>query len=132
MPILPSGRRIEFSLDRFYALLGQMESQKALNVVGALQEPDDLLLVLDAVHFGMDSGSPYFANYIAADWESYAAEWNVEDKDALRAWFASSSARFYRAEAITGIKTLVNEMVCEKATPSFCPSNPAIAACLPA
>lgn len=110
MPVLPSGRRIEFSLDRFHALLGQMELDRAFIIADALRDPDDLFLVLDAVHFSVESGKPYFADYVAAAWESHAADWSLADREALRAWFASDSARFYRAEAIDSIKALLLEM----------------------
>ena len=110
MPLLPSGRRVEFSLDRFYALLGRMRLEQAFIVADALQDPDDLFVVLDAVHFSLEGGKPYFAGYVAADWESRAADWCQADRDALRAWFASDSAHFFRAEAIDCIKTLLLEM----------------------
>ncbi len=114
MPVLPSGRRIEFSLDRFHALLGQIELDRALVVAEALQEPDDLLFVMDAVHFDLLDGSPYFANYVAADWELQASDWSAEDRDALRVWFGSDSARFHRTEAITSLKTLMLEIATER------------------
>lgn len=113
MPVLPSGRRIEFSLDRFHALLGQMELDQAFVIADALQDPDDLLAVLDAVHFSQDGGKPYFAGYVAADWESRAGDWDATDREALRAWFASDSARFHRAEAIDGVRSLLLELESE-------------------
>ena len=51
MPILPSGRRIEYSLDRFHALLARMPLPDAQRTVTALKEPNDLLYVLDVVEF---------------------------------------------------------------------------------
>lgn len=111
MPVLPSGRRVEFSLDRFYALLGQMELPNALSTADALRNPDDLLMVLDAVHFSIEDGTPFFANYVASDWESYAAEWSNEDRTALQAWFLSPSARYWRAEAIETIHGVVFDTV---------------------
>lgn len=107
MPVLPSGRRVEFSLDRFHALLARMGSQKARGIAETLHNPDDLLFVLDAVHFSLEDGSPYFAEYVAADWPSYAADWHAADRQALGAWLASDEARFYRAEAIGYIKALL-------------------------
>ena len=89
MPTLPSGRRIEFSLDRFHALLGRMERQQARVIAGNLVNADDLLLVLDAVHFSLQDGTPYSAGYVAADWATYAADWSTADRQALQAWFAS-------------------------------------------
>lgn len=115
MPVLPSGRRVEFSLDRFHALLGRMELEHAFVIADALREPDDLFAVLDAVHFDLVSGKPYFADYVAADWEFHAADWSQADREALRAWFASDSARFHRAEAIDGVKTLLLELAAESA-----------------
>jgi len=107
MPVLPSGRRIEFSLDRFHALLGRMDRHQARNIAETLCNPDDLLFVLDAVHFSLGNGAPYFADYVAADWAPYAAEWSAADRRALQAWLASDAARFYRAEAIGYIKALL-------------------------
>jgi len=107
MPVLPSGRRIEFSLDRFHALLGQMDGRQAAEIVETLRDPDDLLFVLDAVHFGREDDAPFFADYMAANWKSYAAEWSAADRDALAAWLASDDARYRRAEAIEYIKALL-------------------------
>jgi len=107
MPLLPSGRRIEFSLDRFHALLGQMASHQARRIAETLNDPDDLLPVLDAVHFSLDDGRPYFADYVAADWTPYAADWSTADRQALQAWLASDAARFHRAEAIGYVKMLL-------------------------
>ncbi len=110
MPVLPSGRRIEFSLDRFHALLGRMELAEAQKTVAALHGPDDLLYVMDVVQYHADSGKPFFSGQIAADFESYVSDWNFADQDALAEWIESSSARFYRAEAIDSIRDLVVEL----------------------
>ena len=106
MPVLPSGRRIEFSLDRFHALLGRTDSDQAQRIAETLQHPDDLLRVLDAVHFAVDDGRPYFADYVAADWASRAGDWSQADRQVLQDWLASAAARLTRAEAICYIKTL--------------------------
>lgn len=108
MPVLPSGRRIEYSLDRFHALLGQIERDHALAIADALQDPDDLLAVLDAVHFNPETGKPHFAGYVAAHWQARAADWNIADRNALRAWLDSDSARLNRAEAIEDIKAMLH------------------------
>ena len=107
MPTLPSGRRIEFSLDRFHILLERMGRHWACSIANNLNDPDDLLCVLDAVHFSLKDGAPYFAGYVATDWLTYAADWNTSDRQALQAWFASPEARGTRAEAIDYIKALV-------------------------
>ena len=107
MPVLPSGRRIEFSLDRFHALLTQLGRAQARGLAETLESPDDLLPVLDAVHFALADGSPYFADYVAADWRPYAADWSMADRQALEAWLGSAAARAHRAEAIGYIKTLL-------------------------
>ena len=107
MPVLPSGRRVEFSLDRFHALLGSMGSSEARRIAETLRDPDDLLAVLDAVHFSREDGSAYFADYVAADWMPCAQDWDWADQQALRAWLASDAARFHRAEAIRYIRTLL-------------------------
>lgn len=107
MPTLPSGRRVEFSLDRFHALLGQIDNRKARAIAANMGDPDDLLFVLDAVHFSLADGTPYFADYVAADWAVYAADWSTADRQALQAWLASAEARDNRSEAIRYIKTLM-------------------------
>ena len=88
-----------------------MDLPRALSTVDALRYPDDLLWVLDAVHFSLEDDTPFFANYVAADWESYAAEWSNDDRTALRTWFLSPSARYWRAEAIETIQGVVFETV---------------------
>lgn len=108
MPLLPSGRRVEFSLDRFHALLKSMSDAQARDVVENMSHPDDLLYVLDAVHFSVADGSPYFAGYVASDWRSCAADWNGADRQALQEWLASAPARTARAEAIRYIKALLS------------------------
>ena len=107
MPVLPSGRRIEFSLDRFHGLLRQLSVSEARQLVATLHDADDLLPVLDAVHFSLADGRPYFADYVAADWQAYAADWCTADRQALQDWLNSSAARFHRAEAIDYVKTLL-------------------------
>lgn len=116
MPILPSGRRVEFSLDRFHALLARMTLPEAKKTVASLQEPNDLLFVMDVVFIDSITGTPYFANRIAADFESYAINWSHEDQDALAAWIGSDSATYYRAEAIAQINGMVAEVE-ERAVP---------------
>jgi ABC-type dipeptide/oligopeptide/nickel transport system ATPase component len=106
MPTLPSGRRIEFSLDRFHALLERVERSRVREIAANLNDPDDLLFVMDAVHFSLEDGAPYFADYVATDWATRAADWNMADRQVLQAWFASSEARSARAEAIDYIKGL--------------------------
>lgn len=107
MPILPSGRRVEFSLDRFHALLDRMGSPLAGMIAGNLKDPDDLLLVLDAVHFRLEEGTPYFAGYVAADWKTYAADWSTADRQVLQAWLSSPEARDARSEVIDYIRGLL-------------------------
>ena len=109
MPTLPSGRQIEFSLDRFHAHLGRLSHAAAQAVVRSLNVPDDLLFVMDAVHFGAADGRPFFAGYVASDWQACAADWSLADRQALQAWFASSEAREAHAEAIDYIKSLYGE-----------------------
>jgi hypothetical protein len=109
MPTLPSGRRIEFSLDRFHALLGRMDRQQARAIAGNLSDSGDLLFVMDAVHFSLQDSTPYFAGYVAADWATYAADWSTADRQALQAWFVSPEARDTRAEAIDYIKSLLGD-----------------------
>lgn len=107
MPILPSGRRVEFSLDRFHAMLDQMPPQQASALAEALDCADDLLFVMDAVHFRLDDRSPYFASYVAANWRQYAADWSAADRQALAAWFGSEAATEARADAISYIHAIL-------------------------
>lgn len=107
MPTLPSGRRVEYSLDRFHALLRLMDDRQAQRIAENMRDPDDLLFVLDAVHFSVADGSPYFAGYVAADWKAYAADWSTADRDTLQAWLFSPEARARREEAINYIKSLI-------------------------
>jgi len=104
MPVLPSGRRVDFSLDRFHALLGQMDPAEAQRTVAALHSPDDLLFVMDVVQYHADSGKPFFSGHIAAEFATYVLEWSLADQDALADWIESPAARFGRAEAIDSIR----------------------------
>lgn len=106
MPILPSGRRIEFSIDRFHAMLARMPAADAKHIVNALQEPNDLLYVMDLVEFS-PIGKPFLANKIAADFQSYAIAWSHDDQDALASWITSDSASKYRSEAIATLRSMV-------------------------
>lgn len=112
MPLLPSGRRIDFSLDRFHALLRRLEPAEARAVAATLDDPDDLLFVMDTVYFGREDGTAFFAGCMASDWASYAADWNAADRQALLAWFASSEARAGRTDAINYIRMLAFEGPC--------------------
>lgn len=107
MPTLPSGRRIEFSLDRFHSLLGMMDRQQAREIAENMKHPDDLLFVMDAVHFSREDGAPFFADYLAANWKAYASDWSTADRQALEAWFISVEARSTRIEAIRYITSLL-------------------------
>jgi hypothetical protein len=109
MPTLPSGRRVEFSLDRFHAFLERIGPDAARDIVAELNGPDDLLFVLDAVHFRQDDGRPYFADYVAADWAIHAADWPTVDRQTLQAWLFSPAARQIRAEAVDYIRGLFLE-----------------------
>ncbi len=107
MPTLPSGRRIEFSLDRFHALLNVLPPAHARRIAAQLVDADDLLWVMDAVHFSLVDSSPYFAGYVAADWATYVADWNTADRQSLQTWFVSPEACETRVEAIDYIRGLV-------------------------
>lgn len=107
MPVLPSGRRIEYSLDRFHALLASLDGTRAQQIAATMEDPDDLLFVLDAVHFSRNDGAPYFAGYVAADASTHAADWSSDDRQALQSWLFSTEARAKRAEAIGYVKSLM-------------------------
>jgi hypothetical protein len=107
MPTLPRGRRVEFSLDRFHAWLDRIGPDAAQAVVRGLEEADDLLYVMDAVHFSLADGQPYFAGYVAADWTAAAADWSTADRQFLQAWLVSPAAREARSEAIDYLRDLV-------------------------
>jgi hypothetical protein len=110
MPMLPSGRRVEYSLDRFHAMLARMTVPEAKKTIAGLRDPNDLLYVMDVVFFDSTNGQAYFANRVAADFESYAISWDHEDQEALGAWIESDSATYYRAEAIANIHGMVAEI----------------------
>lgn len=107
MPVLPSGRRIEFSLDRFLAMLDQLHPEDVAELASALHEPDDLLPVVDVVDFEGADEQPRFAGYVAADWEQHAQDWSVMDQMALRSHLSSELSQGARAEAITALKLVV-------------------------
>jgi hypothetical protein len=109
MLTLPSGRRVAFSLDRFHAFLQCIGADQARSIAGILDHPDDLLFVLDAVHFSVADGTPYFADYVASERAARTADWSAADRQALEAWFASDEARAGRAEAIRYIKELTGD-----------------------
>jgi hypothetical protein len=110
MPVLPSGRRVEFSLDRFQAMLGRMPVVEAEQTIAKLHGPDDLLFVADVVLYHNDSGQAFFSGHLATDFEAYAAEWSLQDQDALAEWLQSDDALYYRAEAIDQIRDMVAEV----------------------
>ena len=107
MPVLPSGRRIEFSLDRFLAMLDRLEPEVVFQIVGALDQPEDLLPVTDIVTFDPSGTVPTFAGYVVADWERHAQDWTVEDCMALSFHLRSELSVGARAEAIATLKQLV-------------------------
>lgn len=107
MPVLPSGRRIEFSLDRFLAMLDRLDERTAVGLADALEQPDDLLPVVDVVHFDADGNNPYFAGYVAADWEQHARDWTIADRQALRQHLAGEVSQSARAEAIVTLHRLL-------------------------
>jgi hypothetical protein len=110
MPVLPSGRRIDFSVDRFHALLAQKSLAEAQQIASSLQDANDLLYVMDVVQFHPNTGKPYFSGHLAANFESYADDWSTDDQDALAAWIESETARYYRLEAIDAIRGMVAEV----------------------
>ena len=120
MPILPSGRRIDYSLDRFHAWLARMTLPQAQKTIANLTEPDDLLHVLDVVFHDPFTGKPFYANRVAADFSSYAACWSQSDQDALAVWIRSEAATCHRAAAIAGIHAMVAEVAdCQVKMPHF-------------
>lgn len=110
MPILPSGRRIELSPDRFMAHLVQIDLQAATEIYRALQEPDDLLFLLDVIYFSTADGTPLHANFVASDWEANAQDWNESDRERFKIWLFSDESRAVRAEAIRSIKRAMDSM----------------------
>ncbi len=106
MPQLPSGRRVEFSLDRFHAMLEQMEHNAARSLIESIQDANDLLWVLDLVCFD-GLGRPHFAECVAADWQDLAREWSEDDRIAFGDYLTSETATGYRIEAIEGTRVLL-------------------------
>ena len=110
MPVLPSGRRVEFSVDRFHAMLAQKSLSEAQKIASSLQDANDLLYVMDVVQFHPESGKPYFSGHLAANFESYVGGWTAADQEALAAWLESDAARYYRIETIDAIRGMVAEV----------------------
>jgi hypothetical protein len=106
MPQLPSGRRVEFSLDRFHAMLEQIEPDAAHNLIESIQDANDLLWVLDLVCFD-GLGRPHFAECVAADWQDLAREWSEDDRISFGEYLTSEAATGYRVEAIEGTRVLL-------------------------
>lgn len=104
MPVLPSGRRVELSTDRFMTYFASVDLANATQIYHSLQEPDDLLLIADVVYFSANGQSPYFANFIAADWETNTRSWNIMDHNAFRDWLFSTESREKRRKAIAALK----------------------------
>lgn len=117
MPVLPSGRRVEFSLDRFSAMLKQMPVEEALPICDALQAPDDLMYVLDVVHFN-DAGHAAFAGYMLSDWEKHADGWTETDRAALRTHLTSDFSRSARADALESVKLDLLEHLLDPIAPA--------------
>ena len=106
MPVLPSGRRVEFSLDRFLAMLDGLDPDEVRTLTETMEHPDDLLPVVDIVYFDAEHGTPYFAGHVAADWERHAASWSAEDRMAMRFHLKSDISQEARGEAIATLKSL--------------------------
>ncbi len=107
MPTLPSGRRIEFSLDRFTVLLEQLTPQAATDICAALIEPDDLMHVLDIVLFQPGNGEPYFAGFVLSQWPNLAAAWDENDREYFRRYLDTTGSQAARAEAIATLRATV-------------------------
>jgi hypothetical protein len=110
MPMLPSGRRVELSQDRFMAHLGQLDIEAAARIYHALQEPDDLLFLLDVICYSEGDCNPYLAGFVASDWEANAQDWPKDDRKSFSAWLFSDSVRQTRSDAISNIKQIMNEL----------------------
>lgn len=108
MPAMPSGRRIEFSLDRFHAMLEMLPESQVAVLGESLREPDDLLWVLDLVTFDA-VGRPHFAECVAADWPQVAADWSCADRDAFAAYMRSTAAHECFEVGLEGTRRLLLE-----------------------
>lgn len=102
---LPSGRCVALSSDRIRAYIRQFNVESASRLYGALQEPDDLLHILDVVYFEQaGNGPPYFAGYLASQWEAYAQDWPSRDKAIFRDWLHSGLCQLARQDLLDSIK----------------------------
>ena len=103
---LPSGRCVALSSDRMVAYIQHFNAESAARLYGALQEPDDLLHILDVVYLGPQAtdGMPYFAGYVASQWETYAQDWPTKDKEAFRNWLHSGNCHAARQHLLHSIK----------------------------
>lgn len=110
MPLLPSGRRIGLSTDRFKAHLGQLSLDAATRIYHSLKDADDLLHIADVVYFSADSDSPYFANFVVADWEANTQGWTEADIAAFRTWLDLPGSRQAHQEAVDELKDVMKNM----------------------
>lgn len=101
MPTLPSGRRIEFSIDRVNAMVEMLPIGDAEEIVDALKCPDDLLWLLDLV--GFSDQKPYWTNCLACDWRELATDWTDEDQESFADYLYSTEARNARMVAIQSL-----------------------------
>jgi hypothetical protein len=106
MPTLPSGRKIEFSLDRFHAMLEMLPHAQVELIESSLREPNDLLWVLDLVCFD-DVGKPHFAECVAADWAIAASDWASDDRFAFAEYLKSDTAQQLLDSGLEGTRQLV-------------------------
>jgi hypothetical protein len=110
MPTMPSGRRVELSPDRFIALLPNLDVEAASAIFHALQEPNDILSLLDVIFFSTDDETPYFANYLASDWESNVDTWSEHDRTYFRNWLQTEQTQKMLRETLESLKGTMDEM----------------------
>jgi hypothetical protein len=110
MPNLPSGRRVELSQDRLMAMLKNLKLDAAVAIYHSIQEPDDLLSLLDVIYFSPKGETPYYANFVASDWEANAQDWYEDDRAVFRTWLLSAESRTARANAMRSIKQAMDAM----------------------
>lgn len=111
MPILPSGRQVELSTDRFKAYLANIDPDSAAELFDSLKNPDDVLFIADVVYLAESNATPMFAGYVATDWEAHCQDWPEDDQVAFRNWLISESAALGRAEELSSIKDYLENAV---------------------
>lgn len=103
MPQLPSGRRIGLSADRVFETLEGSDFKAALKLQQQLQEPADLLPLVDLIEYRpapgvAEPGEPHDTGLQVADLDTERCDWPATDQQALLEWLFSEPAEEWLEE----------------------------------